>query len=129
MLLERIKRQNAGEEDLPPIAMPPLRKSQAPETPRSAKPSREEELTEDGFLDLDNGDEGFLLEEDAELEEDDSTFDAELEDDDFQAGAGGTDVIDEFLGGMAAVALSVACSLSVTTTRDMRQCKTSHRKA
>ena len=71
-MLERIKRQNAGEEDLPPIAFATLPTSQSPENPKKAKLSPQEELTEDGFLDLEGGEEeaeGFLDDQDLTVED------------------------------------------------------------
>lgn len=109
-LLERIKRQNAGEEDLPPIAMPPLTKQQADGGPLKPRPSREELLTEDGFLDLGNGDEleeGFLPQIDADYgaEEgdevlEDEILEDELLEDDLASSDARVDVIDAFLGGL-----------------------------
>lgn len=109
-LLEKIKRQNAGEEDLPPIAIAPLPTSESLEKPKKAKPSAQEELTEDGFLDLEGADEdaeGFLLDENVALEDEadeveeeyeDDEVDEDEDDDDYDEDAP-ADAIDAYLGG------------------------------
>ena len=100
--------------------MPPLRKSQGLEGPRKSRPSREDELTEDGFLDLDGSEEaeeGFLLRDEAihdgealaggSLIEEDSLLDEDdIEEDDEEYEEASGDVIDQYLGGMPFVSLT-----------------------
>lgn len=116
-LLEKIKRQNAGEEELPPIAFASLPGNQENEGLKRPRKSSQEELTEDGFLDLNEGaevndPEGFLSdselarmereanieetpEEDEDEDEEDDIDEEELDMEDPTA-----DVIDSYLAGM-----------------------------
>lgn len=86
-LLDRIKRQDAGEIEPPPLAL------RTPEPAKKLEAAGREEATEDGFLDLEGGDdegEGFLQ---GDYDADDYDFDDD-EDEDRTA-----DVINAYLSG------------------------------
>lgn len=72
-LLEKIKRQDAGDEELPPIAMPPLRGAPQEKVTKRPRVAKAEDAAEDGFLNLEEGDisEGFLQDMEETLEKGD----------------------------------------------------------
>ena len=81
-LLEKIKRQDRGEEEMPPVTLPPLPQDERAERlerlaneAKAAKARKQD--ANDGFLDLHtaHGSEGFLDEDDSAEDENDDDFD------------------------------------------------------
>lgn len=94
-LLEQIKRQNAGEEDMPPVVLPDGsygRNSAAP----AGSSGRDGEDEEDGFLDLEDDEEGGFLVDDFQADAIGWGSDQEDEDDQFYTK---TTVAGNFAGG------------------------------
>ena len=96
-LLARIKRQDAGIEEMPPVSLPRLDGGGTDGEGGATVGGRQDDSSEDGFLDLNATDEGFL-DEDLEDDFDKEDFEYEVEDDDDDEDR--TDqVVDAYLSG------------------------------
>ena len=106
-LLEKIKRQERGEEEMPPITLPPLPQDERAErlqqlaNMKDAAKARKKD--DDGFLEFDPSDdaEGFLDEDDDDDEDDESGSDEEF------------DVVSAYLGSDLALTAPVKIQINM----------------
>ena len=96
-LLARIKRQDAGIEEMPPVSLPSL-EGGGTDGEGATAAGRQDDSSEDGFLDLNATDEGFL---DGDLEDDfdDEDFEYEVEEDEDDDEDRTDEVVDAYLSG------------------------------